>query len=516
VTSTRRNRLIVVSNRLPFALSHSPDGSPSVRPGSGGLVTALLPVLRNRGGTWLGWPGTSEEIPRLRTAVARASRDLGCTFVPITISRSEYEQYYLGYSNESIWPLFHDLPSQCRFDPPYWQAYGEVNRRFAEQTARIASPDDFIWVHDYQLMMVGAELRRLGRFQTLAFFLHIPFPAPDIFMKLPERLTLLRGLLEFDLLGFQTQRDRRNFIQCVRQLIRGTKVRAVGSLHRVWLDEREVHLGAFPISIDYAWFSRRASERDTRREAAKIRQNLAGRHIILGVDRLDTTKGIPHRLEAFHRFLIQHPEIHGKVNLIQVVVPSRTGIPTYDALKEEIERLVGRINGEFTRCGWVPVHYMFRGLPATDLLAYYRASHAALVTPLKDGMNLVAKEYCTCNEKARGVLILSQFAGVSAELGRQSLVVNPNDVQQTADAIWQAITMPEDERHERMRRMRRVIRTHDIFWWVDSFMRAAIDRQLHDFPVLDDYIPELEDTGNDAWGGISPDQFGPVPEMSER
>lgn len=516
MAGTKRSKLIVVSNRLPFALSRSANGDFTLKPGTGGLVTALLPVLRNRGGTWLGWPGTWEEIPHLKEIMSKASRDLGCTFKPVTISREEHEQYYLGYSNESLWPLFHDLASQSRFDPDYWQTYCQVNRKFAEQTAKATASDDFVWVHDYQLIMVGAELRRLGEYRRLGFFLHIPFPAPDIFMKLPERYKLLCGMLEYDLVGFQTQRDRRNFVQCVRQLIRNARVRASGSLNKIWLDEREIHLGAFPISIDYAWFSRKATDRDTKREAAKIRKDLAGRHIVLGVDRLDYTKGIPQRLEAFRRLLAEHPEVHGKVNLIQVVVPSRVGIPKYDALKEEIERLVGEINGEYTCSGWVPIHYMFRNLAATELLAHYRASHVGLVTPLKDGMNLVAKEYCACNEKASGVLILSQFAGASAELGRHCLVVNPYDVQQMAEAICQAITMPEEERRSRMRRIRKILRTHDIFWWVDSFMRAAIDRRLDDFPVLEEYIPELDEAAVLQTGEGLANLIVPVPEMSMR
>lgn len=486
-----KQRFVVVSNRLPFVLSRDQDGAWSAEPGSGGLVTALLPVLRNRGGLWIGWPGTSEAVPGLKDLMNRVGRDLGCTFRAVPVGKELHQDYYLGYSNETLWPLFHDLQSRCVFEPRYWRAYLEANGRFADAIAQCLRPSDFVWVHDYQLMMVGEALRGRGVKQRLGFFLHIPFPAPDIFMKLPERQSLLNGLLQFDLIGLQTHRDRRNFIQCIRLLTKNTKVRSMGSLHRVWVEEREVDVAALPISIDYGAFHGRTRDPGVRRRASEIRKALPGRTLMLGVDRLDYTKGIPERLRAFGHLLRNHPETHGQVNLIQVVVPSRAQIGRYDELRAEIERLVGAINGEFTCCGWVPIHYMYRSLPSDELLAYYRASDVGVITPLKDGMNLVAKEYCACNAAGKGVLVLSQFAGASAQLGRHALVVNPYDVEQTSTALLQAWNMPLAERRERMRRLRRVIRTHDIFWWVNAFVRAAVDRRLEDFPVQEEFIPEM-------------------------
>lgn len=486
-------RFVVASNRLPFVLARGPDEEWTIEAGSGGLVTALLPVLRNRGGLWIGWPGTWEEVPHLHELMGRVGKDLGCTFRPVPIDQDLYHDYYLGYSNETIWPLFHDLQSRCVFEPHFWQAYMEVNRRFADEIARRVRPTDFVWVHDYQLMMVGEQLRERGVTSRIGFFLHIPFPAPDIFMKLPERQTLLAGMLQYDLIGFQTQRDRRNFIQCIRLLTKNIRVRAVGSLHCIWYEEREVDVGVFPISIDYRSFHRRSEEPAVREWADEAKAALPGRALMLGLDRLDYTKGIPERLRAFRHLLRSRPETHSRVNLIQVVVPSRAEIAGYDELRTEIEQLVGAINGEFTRRGWVPVHYMYRSLPSLDLLGYYRAADVGVITPLKDGMNLVAKEYCACNADGKGVLVLSQFAGVSAQLGRHSLVVNPYDVEQTSEALYQAWIMPVVERRERMRRMRRAIRRHDIFWWVNAFVRAAIDRHLEDFPVLEEFIPEMMD-----------------------
>jgi trehalose 6-phosphate synthase len=483
-------RLIVVSNRLPYVLENSNRGAWTLTPGSGGLVSALLPVLRDRGGIWIGWSGTSEPVPGIAEIFRGASREAGYMLKPVDLSADEVENYYHGYSNESIWPLFHDLQSRCNFEPEYWRNYVKVNRKFADAVLSEAGQDDFIWIHDYQLMDVAHHLREAGCSADLAFFLHIPFPAPDIFMKLPERHAVLRSLLAHDLVGFQTQRDRRNFIQCIRVLARNIKVRSEGHLHVVTMEDREMRVGSFPIGIDARAMAERATAPRIEAQLGEIRTRFGDRQIVLGLDRLDYTKGIPHRLRAFGDLLERFPEVRRRIHLFQVVVPSRVGIAEYDELKMEIERLVGMINGRYSELGWVPIHYFFRSLTPTELLAFYRAATIALITPLKDGMNLVAKEFCACSLEEDSVLILSQFAGAAAQLGAAALVVNPYDVEQTADAIYNAFRMLPGERRYRMRRLRRNIRTQDVFWWVDSFMRAAIDKELRDFPVMEEYIPE--------------------------
>jgi trehalose 6-phosphate synthase/phosphatase len=490
VTAESTKRLIVVSNRLPYVLEKQNGDKWSLKPGSGGLVTALLPVLRNRGGVWIGWSGITEEAPGLKEIFDTAAEGAGYKLQPVALSRDEIDKYYHGYSNESIWPLFHDLQSRAEFDPEYWHTYVKVNRKFAEALTNESRPDDFVWIHDYQLMDVGHHVREMGCDVDLAFFLHIPFPAPDIFMKLPERQAVLDSLLSYDLVGFQTGRDRRNFIQCVRTLLKNVRLRVEGHLHVIRLEDREMRAGNFPIGIDAGGFAERAMAPEVEERLLAIRQRFENRQIVLGLDRLDYTKGIPHRLHAFANLLERFPEVRGRIHLFQVVVPSRVGIPKYDELKVEIERLVGEINGRYSQVGWVPVHYFFRSLSSTELLASYRAAKIALITPLKDGMNLVAKEFCACSLEEDSVLILSQFAGAAAQLGKAALVVNPYDVEQTADAIYNAFRMASGERRYRMRRLRRNIRTQDVFWWVDSFMRAAIDKELRDFPVLEDYIPE--------------------------
>jgi trehalose 6-phosphate synthase len=472
------SRLIVVSNRLPFSFKRDRGGRWRAEPGSGGLVTALLPVLRNRGGIWVGWPGAPGRAREFSAALAAAGAGAGYKLAPVALDARDVSDFYQGFSNEVLWPLFHDLPSLCNFDPGYWRRYCDVNRKYARAVQARAAPGDFVWVHDYHLMNLAAELRALGTRSRLAFFLHIPFPAPDIFMKLPWRAPLLDALLEFDLVGFQTAHDRRNFLACAQALGR---------------EPRPDRCGFFPISIDYNAFMRRAAAGDVAAKARELHLLLPRRKLVLGIDRLDYTKGIALRLRAFQDLLVRHPEMRGRVSLIQVVVPSREDIPQYREMKTEIEQLVGRINGEFARPGaWVPVWYEYRSLSRLELLAYYRAADIALITPLKDGMNLVAKEYCACSIEEDCVLILSEFAGAAAQLAAGALLVNPYDIRGVAEAIRVAHAMPPEEREARMRRMRRSIRRQDVFWWVDSFLRAAISRDLRHFPAPEGRAPRAE------------------------
>lgn len=489
-------RLVVVSNRLPIAMKRI-HGRWEAEPGSGGLVTALAPVLRNRGGMWIGWPGTGEQAG-LAVAAAHTSHDVGYALLPVMLTPADVRDYYRGFSNEIIWPLFHDLQSHCNFDPAYWDAYKTVNHKFAEAITTNTGPDDFIWVHDYHLMLVARELRRMGISSRLGFFLHIPFPPLDLFVKLPWRSEILRGLLEYDLIGFQTARDRRNFIQCARTLIKTIEVEGRGQVVALKLDGREIRVGNFPISIDYHEFEEWAASNEVADRAWLIHEDLPERQIILGIDRLDYTKGIPYRLQAFRHLLLHHPEHRRRVSLVQVVVPSRRGIPKYRDLKTEIEQLIGEINGQLSESGWVPIHYAFRRLDHAELLAYYRTAEIALITPLKDGMNLVAKEYCACSLEEDGVVILSEFAGAAPQFQRGALLVNPYDIVGVADVLHQALTMDTRERRRRMRRLRHSTRRQDIFWWVDSFLAAAIAKTLRSFPLLEDYVPQMQptETGN--------------------
>ena len=477
-----QKRLVVVSNRLPVVLE-SEDGGWAARPGAGGLVTALSPVLGHRGGLWVGWPGiTSEQAGgNWRRKIVQAFRKAGYDLVPVLLDQAQLEAFYGGFSNQVLWPLFHDLLETCRFKPAYWTGYLEVNELFAEEVRRRRRRGDLIWVQDYQLIHVAHFLRQRRMDNKLAFFLHIPFPQPDVFKRLPWRRQVVQALLDYDLIGFQTLRDRNNFIRCARELVPDARISSKGAVAKGRLDGREMSIGAFPISIDYRKFSSDAQRAPVMSELERLRRQVGDQRVVLGLDRLDYTKGLAERLRGFRTLLDRHPEWQGKVTLLQVVVPSRESVQRYRELKAEVERLIGQINGRFASAGWIPVNYQFRSLDRPELLAHYRVSDVLLVTSLKDGMNLVAKEYCACRHDNDGVLVLSEFAGAASQLGRHALLVNPFDSQGVGDTLHRALEMGEQERRQRMVRLRAAIRRRDIFWWVRRFLEAAAGARLEEY-----------------------------------
>ncbi|HOB76510.1 MAG TPA: trehalose-6-phosphate synthase [Phycisphaerae bacterium] len=467
-------RLVVVSNRLSVSL-HRDGEQWQIKPSSGGLATALAQFLRQRGGVWIGWPGiTNQDAAGLEAPLADAAGRFGYDFVPVLLSDEELQGFYYGFSNEIVWPLFHDLQSRCNFVPEYWASYRSVTEKFADVVVNTVRKDDLLWVQDYHLMGLAGRLRERGLRNPIGFFLHIPFPAPDIFLKLPWRLEVLESLLGYNLIGFQTPRDRGNFLDCVRKLIPHAQIRRRPGGHMIQHAGRLARVGAFPIGIDYKTFSRNAAESDVTERVQAIRAEWPNVQIILGVDRLDYTKGIPDRLKAYRLALQRYPELQRAVTLLQVVVPSREAVPEYQDLKSEIERLVTQVNGEFTEPGWVPVHYIFRELDHPELLAYYRAADVAFVTPLKDGMNLVAKEYCACQIEGNGVLILSEFTGAAFRLSCGAVLVNPYDLEHVADALFRAVNMSPAERAPAMHRLRRNIARQDVYWWADEFLSACL------------------------------------------
>lgn len=468
---TQSPGLVVVSHRIPMTFSNE-DGDLKLQSSSGGLVSALEPLLESQGGVWVGSPGGADS-PQARKLLASAARPRSYRYAPVFLNAEEEHDFYQGFSNEVIWPLFHDLQSRCNFEPRYWESYQEVNRKFAKATEQASSSASLIWIHDYHLMQVAKTLRGRRPDAKLAFFLHIPFPPPDIFEKLPWRRQILEGLLEHDLIGLQTRRDERNFVACLRSFVPSIKIAAAEDEgHAVVSGSRQTQIRFLPISIDYRKFSEDAGSAPVRRRAAEIKGYHPHVQLAMGVDRLDYTKGIPERLKAFRSLLRNFTGFHGRAGLVQIVVPSRENIPHYQDLKSEVERLVTEINGEFAEPGWIPINYIHRSIPREELLAIYSAADVALITPLKDGMNLVAKEYCAARTEADGVLILSEFAGAAPELRNGALLVNPYDENGMAEALNQAFQMPAEERHRRMLRMRNQIRQADVLAWRDRFFAA--------------------------------------------
>ena len=492
-------RLLVVSNRLPVVLLKNKNNNGwSSKTGSGGLVSALMPVLRDRGGMWIGWPGVVDEAGSISEYLDTLSDEAGYGLKAVDLSEDEVHGFYEGFSNEVIWPLFHDLRADCYFDPAHWRAYRDVNRKFARKVADTCRPGDVVWVHDYHLIGVAAGLRRQGITNKIGFFLHIPFPPPDIFLKLPWRADILSGLLEYDLVGFQTLRDRRNFQRCLKALYKVT-VTGKGQVQEVLATPlktgigdgrmKQLRVGSFPISIDFEHYASLAKSDRVSSELQALTDTFGDRRMILSVDRLDYTKGLLAKLRAFQLLLERHPDLHENVVLSLHVVPSRENIPQYHKLRIELEQQISEINGRWSSASWIPVHYFYHSMAPEQLSAYYRRADIMFVTPLKDGMNLVAKEYCASHPNDDGLLVLSEFAGAAAELQKGALLINPYDDEGTAETLYEATKMSADEIRWRMTKLRRKIRRYDIYRWVNSFLHAIAGRDLRDFPLIEDYVP---------------------------
>jgi len=473
--------LTIVSNRLPVLPKYTDNTGWRLDQSSGGLIKALDPLLRQCGGCWLGWSGIGGSLPvTLRDLFQERYHTTGYKLQAVELSEAEIDGFYSGFSNGCIWPLFHNQLTRCIFNPDYWQTYCSVNERFAHMLAECREGQGLIWIHDYHLMLCGRALRKLGVAAPLAFFLHIPFPPMDTYMALPWRREILDALMDFDLLGFQTDRDRDNFLDCVNRLpgiecVTGGESLVCIRRQRQSQDSKrpgETLVGTFPISVDFQALSRQSDTTSVKDFAKHLKDGVHGRTLIFGAARLDYSKGLLQRMKGYQRLLRQHPELHNKVSFVQYVVPGRETVPEYQQLHEDIERLVGEIDGEFTQLGWVPLQYIYRKLNTEQLLAYYRAADIALVTPVRDGMNLVAKEYCAARTDEDGVLVLSEFAGAARELVDGALIVNPYDEQQIAESLYQACIMPIEERSQRMRLMRGVLRDGDIHHWMKEFLSA--------------------------------------------
>ncbi|MFU8804384.1 MAG: alpha,alpha-trehalose-phosphate synthase (UDP-forming) [Bradymonadaceae bacterium] len=471
--------LTIVSNRLPIVMQCT-DGGWHIEPGSGGLVQAMTPILERLGGRWVGWPGiAAEDGNGWHPELEKISEEHKYALDPVLLTHDEIEGFYAGFSNSVIWPLFHGFADRCDFDPEFHRIYLEVNEKFARTISEKAGQDDFLWIHDYHLIETGRLLREHGQRGELAFFLHIPFPSMENFGKLPWRQGILESLLSYDLIGFQTERDLRNFLQCIERLDGRLELEAQQE-DMVWIRRggHTIRAGFFPIGMHFSEFSHRASTAQVASRVEELREEIGPYKILLGIDRLDYTKGLIHRLEAFECALEEHPDLLEEVVFFQLVVPSRENVPEYQLLKQDFDRIVGRINGRFSTASWQPIRYLYNTVSPEELAALYRMASVAVVTPLRDGMNLVAKEYCACQVDETGVLLLSEFAGAAAQLGKGALLINPYDLKATAAGIHRAITMPQDERIARMRGLRQVVRSTDVFWWANRFVQAALSDEI--------------------------------------
>jgi alpha,alpha-trehalose-phosphate synthase [UDP-forming] len=458
-----QHKFVVVASRLPVDRIEGPEGEAVWRPSPGGLVTALEPVMREAGGLWIGWSGDAGPAPG-------PFRAIGLDLVGVGLSADQVRDYYEGFCNATLWPIYHDVIASPEFHRRWWDAYVTVNRYFAQAAAAQAAPGATVWVHDYQLQLVPRMLREQRGDVRIGFFNHIPFPGYEIFAQLPWRRQVVEGLLGADLLGFQRAADAANFLRACRRaaglVTRGPGVRVSDSA-----GTREVRAAAFPISIDAAGLEQIARREEVRKRADEIRTAVDQPEVLmLGIDRLDYTKGILHRLKAYGE-LLNEGRLGPRVVLVQVASPSRERVEAYRALRDEVELMVSRINGDHAEVGSPPVHYLHQSYPKEELVAFYLAADVMLVTPLRDGMNLVAKEYVACRYDESGALVLSEFTGAADEL-RSAFLVNPHDIEGLKDAIVRAATVGPAEARRRMRAMRRRVREHDVARWAADFLGA--------------------------------------------
>ncbi|WP_130415282.1 trehalose-phosphatase [Xylanimonas ulmi] len=464
-----RYDLVVVANRLPVDFSVRPGGGVDWQRSPGGLVTALEPVMQHADGAWVGWSGA----PDLESEPFDAD---GMRLVPVTLSESEIERYYEGFSNDTLWPLYHDVVATPSYHRQWWDAYRRVNQRFADAAAAQAADGAVVWVHDYQLQLVPKMLRDQRPDLRIGFFDHIPFPPVELFGQLPWRRQIVEGLLGADLVGFQRGGDASNFIRAVRRLTDHTTRGPIVSIDEGRSRQggpaaRHVRAGAFPISIDSTRFDALARTPEVQTRAKEIRAELGDPDVVmLGVDRLDYTKGIRHRIKAYGELLDDGRIDAARTTLVQVASPSRENVGAYQELREHVEVLVGRINGEFGELGHSAIHYLHHSYPAEEMAALYLAADVMLVTSLRDGMNLVAKEYIAARSDEQGVLVLSEFTGAADELGSGPLLINPHDIEGTKDAIVAAARMTAREQRRRMRRLRRKVMADDVAKWSQTFL----------------------------------------------
>jgi len=453
-------KTIIVSNRLPVRIEKDGD-SLTYKPSEGGLATALGSIYKDGDNIWVGWPGASFESDALKAEVTEGLKKESMR--PVFLTDDELDKFYLGFSNQTLWPAFHYFLQYIDYTQENWESYVAVNQKFAEAIAEYTNEGDTLWVHDYQLLLLPAMLRKKFPKISIGFFQHIPFPSYEVFRILPWRRELLEGMLGADYLGFHTYDDMRHFLSSAHRLA-GYPY----SGNQIQLEDRTVVADPLPMGIDYDKYADNAVHPESIEREERYRKSLGPQRLMLSMDRLDYSKGIPRRLQAFDELLERYPEYREKVSLLLIVVPSRDQVPNYQALKEQVDELVGKINSKYGRMSWVPIHYFYRSYPFTALGAFYRMCDVAVITPVRDGMNLVCKEYVASREKQDGVLILSEMAGAAKELS-DAILVNPTDENQVVEAMHRALQMPVEEQKQHMATMQATVRKYNIFSWVELF-----------------------------------------------
>jgi len=460
-------RLIIVSNRLPINIIRKKK-SLSFQPSVGGLSTGLSSFYKSYQSIWIGWPGIAKERIKEEEKIEIEEKLSTENCYPVFLSTNDIEEYYFGFCNKTIWPIFHYFPEYTVYDQNGWESYKRVNEYFCDAVINFAKEGNIIWIHDYHLMLLPKLIRDKFPNVTIGFFLHIPFPSFEVFRFLPWRKEILEGLMGADLIGFHTYDYVQHFFESIRRILGYEHI-----FSQVITETHVVKVDAFPMGIHYERFSNALYNPEVQKEIKKFKGELKNLKVILSIDRLDYTKGIIQRLEAYDLFLQKNPELREKVSLILVAVPSRTKVEFYRLLKKQVDELVGEINGKYGTISWMPIRYLYRSLPFSKLAALYHVSDVAFITPLRDGMNLIAKEFVATKSDGKGVLILSEMAGAAKELG-EALIVNPNNKEEVANALKEALVMPEIEKKERNQIMQERLQRYNILRWVNDFIYNLI------------------------------------------
>ena len=479
-------KLIIVSALLPvFIEKKGKEYLAKVSPG--GLITALKQSYEKRKALWIGWHGSDFYSEKIKEIVQKAGKSEGFNLFPVPLKKEERENFFNGFSNKIIWPLFHGFPQFCEFENEYFQAYRSVNQKFAKEILKVVRKDDFIWIHDYHFFLLPKYLKQKNKNLNIGFFLHIPFPSPELFFRIPWRIELLEAFLNYDTIGFHTNIDRKNFLDCIDELIPEIDIKREEPVCTIDFKGRKIKVGIFPISIEFEKYNSTAKKVD--KKIKELKDVFKDKKLIFCADRIDYTKGLIEKVKIYKRFLEKYPQFKNKVVFVEAVSKNIKKAKEYDELKKEFEHKISEINGVFGDKDYQPFIYLQKRLDFEDLISYYRYADVCLITPIRDGLNIVSKEYIASNIDKKGVLILSEFAGASTELFKHSFLINPYDTEKNADILYQALNLNKKERKNKMENLRRHVKKYDITWWVDTFLKVATGKGIEIYPKLEEDIP---------------------------
>ncbi len=474
--------IILVSALIPVSIEEE-NGEYKAKVSPGGLITTLSQSIKGKSVKWFGWYGFEKFSKHIEELIIEEGKKKGLNLFPISLSKEEIYNFFNMFSNGVIWPLFHSFTQYCRFNEDYWHFYKKANEKFARKILKHIDKDTVLWVHDYHFFLLPKYIKEKNKNVKINFFLHIPFPSPEIFLKLPWRKEIIDGFLNFDFAGFHTQIDKENFINCVKHFY-NVKEEKADYFTDIYIQGKKIRLASIPISIDFNFYDKSARKKETVKIFKDLKEKYKDKHLIISVDRIDYTKGLVEKLNGYRRFLEKYPEYREKVVLMISTAPNVKKLPEYENLEKEFHHKIAEINGSLGTENWRPVLFINRRLSLEELTAYYRTADISLITPIKDGLNIVCKEYAASNVDLNGAVILSEFAGASTEIGDFVYLVNPNDIENIADTIKKVIEEKQEIKKEKMENLRKHINKFNIYWWAETYFKIAEGKNINNFPKI--------------------------------